>query len=233
MRCFFDADAFGMLMAPPLGPEHGQASHGVAYKDEGEEWYQCQISRAIATRWTTKGLQHEEEEEEEEDEIEVEKEDKEEAEAKAKAKDAEAKDADADKGKDVPEGGEASSSVVERSQVHVRRGASSKGGASEVGDAAAAKDLLSRTTLVVGLHPDQAAGEIAAFADRLGLPWCIVPCCVYSKTFTKRRMLDGTHVKTHAQLVKWLMETYPRAQLATLDFEGKNQVVYCLPIDPQ
>lgn len=38
------------------------------------------------------------------------------------------------------------------------------------------KHILSQCKLIIGLHPDQAAGEIVKFGERLGIPWCIVPC---------------------------------------------------------
>ena len=38
------------------------------------------------------------------------------------------------------------------------------------------KDILSQCGLVVGLHPDQATGDIVQFAEHLNIPWCIVPC---------------------------------------------------------
>jgi len=100
----------------------------------------------------------------------------------------------------------------------------------EIESATAARRILRKTILVVGMHPDQAAGEIAAFAHSRGIPWCAVPCCVYSDEFPKRRLADGTRVTTHDHLVRWLCETYPGAQTAVLDdVGGKNVIVYTLP----
>mmetsp|Transcript_23506 Transcript_23506/g.32972 ORF Transcript_23506/g.32972 Transcript_23506/m.32972 type:complete len:416 (-) Transcript_23506:77-1324(-) len=96
----------------------------------------------------------------------------------------------------------------------------------EVADSTAAISILKRCKLVIGLHPDQAAGDIAEFANDLGVPWCIVPCCVYSDMFPKRRLQDGSQVKSHSQLLQWFSEVYPESKVATLDIEGKNQVVY-------
>jgi hypothetical protein len=88
------------------------------------------------------------------------------------------------------------------------------------------KEKLQKCHLIIGLHPDQAAGSIVQFAAARKIPWCIVPCCVYSQCFTKRKLKDGTHVRTYDQLVDWLCEQDPRARVALLDFEGKNKVVY-------
>jgi hypothetical protein len=223
MRCFFDADAFHSMLltdypqaasqpGAPIASEvwyQRAASKAASQAASSEEWYQSQRARAATTRWTTKGLQHEDDD-------------------TAGGGDPEAGCEGNGDGASACDAGGGSAEVNQCMLQRASKGAA-KVAPGEVGDAAAAKTLLSRTRLVCGLHPDQAAGEIAAFADRLGLPWCIVPCCVYSKTFTKRRLQDGTHVKSHSQLIKWLCENYPRARVATLDFEGKNQVVYCLP----
>ncbi|KAL3806228.1 hypothetical protein ACHAXA_008670 [Cyclostephanos tholiformis] len=99
----------------------------------------------------------------------------------------------------------------------------------EIIDPAVARDILRRCHLVVGLHPDQATGEIVEFAMAMHIPYCIVPCCVYSDTFVKRKLRDGTRVTTFEHLVTWLCEKDPRARTATLDLDGKNTVVYTLP----
>ena len=101
--------------------------------------------------------------------------------------------------------------------------------ASDIVDPAEARDIVRRCHLVVGLHPDQAAGDIIDFAMAMGVPYCIVPCCVYSDTFAQRKLRDGTKVRTFDHLVEWLCEKDPRAKTATLDLEGKNTVVYTLP----
>ncbi|KAL9182309.1 hypothetical protein ACHAXT_012961 [Thalassiosira profunda] len=51
-------------------------------------------------------------------------------------------------------------------------------------------------------------------------------------TFSKRKLNDGTNVKSHEHLVQWLKERDPNARVATLDLEGKNTVVYTLPVAP-
>ena len=98
-----------------------------------------------------------------------------------------------------------------------------------IDDPAEARDIVRRCHLVVGLHPDQAAGDIIEFAMAMGVPYCIVPCCVYSDTFAQRKLRDGTKVRTFDHLVEWLCEKDPRAKTAILDLEGKNTVIYTLP----
>ena len=90
------------------------------------------------------------------------------------------------------------------------------------------QEILNNCHLIIGLHPDQAVGEIVEYAIAKNIPWCVVPCCVYSQQFTKRRLKNGRLVKTYDELVEWLCERDPRARVATLDMEGKNKAVYTL-----
>ena len=101
---------------------------------------------------------------------------------------------------------------------------------SDIVDPAIARDILRRCHLVVGLHPDQATGEIIEYAMAMNVPYCIVPCCVYSNAFAKRKLRNGTRVTTFDHLVTWLCERDPRARTAELDLDGKNTVVYTLPV---
>ena len=107
-----------------------------------------------------------------------------------------------------------------------------KSGKNEITSIAKASEILSTCKLLVGIHPDQACGDIAELADSLRLPWCVIPCCTYSNLFSKRKLLDGTRVTTHGNLIQWLVERFPEAKVTKLDsVEGKNVVVYCLPKD--
>ena len=76
------------------------------------------------------------------------------------------------------------------------------------------------------MHPDQVTSEIVEFSNARGIPWAVVPCCVCSKDFPKRKLADGTFVKTHPQFIEWLLLQHPKAQKCTLDFEGKNICVF-------
>jgi hypothetical protein len=104
-----------------------------------------------------------------------------------------------------------------------------KNNSTEITDEIIARTKLKTCHLLIGLHPDQAAGDIVDYALSKNIPYCIVPCCVYSQLFTKRKLKDGTVVTTYDQLIDWLCEKDDRARVATLDLEGKNKVVYSLP----
>jgi len=163
--------------------------------EEMEAWLRAERHRALAFKWSTRGLfreQASDKTQQEEDETPTQEEE---------------------------------SSIH---QVQVAAVQKDSDDSYEVTEATTASSLLRRCNLILGMHPDQAAGDIAAFATFLGVPWCVVPCCVYSDVFPKRRLNDGTQVKNYDQLIQWLLETYPKAKLAILDMGGRNQVVYSL-----
>ena len=101
----------------------------------------------------------------------------------------------------------------------------------ELTTASEASCLLRDASCVVGLHPDQAAGEIVEFALERGLPFAVVPCCVYKREFPKRRLPDSRPVSNYDDLCEFLKAKHPRIREAKLDFEGKNTVLFMGPED--
>jgi hypothetical protein len=99
--------------------------------------------------------------------------------------------------------------------------------------------LLAQASIVVGLHPDQAAGEIVEFALARRLPFAVVPCCVYKREFPQRHLVDAESganlrsVSNYADLCEWLKAKHPGIRVGKLDFEGKNTVLYMLPEDTE
>ena len=93
-------------------------------------------------------------------------------------------------------------------------------------------DVLVNCSVVVGLHPDQATGDIVDFALELGKPFAIVPCCTFKDTFRHRKLKTGERVQTYSQLVQWILEKDTtqtgRIQKCVLDFAGRNVVLYSL-----
>eukprot|EP00929_Paragymnodinium_shiwhaense_P115186 TRINITY_DN83888_c0_g1_i1.p1 TRINITY_DN83888_c0_g1~~TRINITY_DN83888_c0_g1_i1.p1 ORF type:complete len:386 (+),score=45.84 TRINITY_DN83888_c0_g1_i1:241-1398(+) len=87
-------------------------------------------------------------------------------------------------------------------------------------------ELLSSSSAVVGMHPDQAAGAIVQFAVAHKKPYALVPCCTFAKEFPKRRLESGQAVRSYDDLISWLRELDPSASLQHLDFEGRNAVLY-------
>jgi hypothetical protein len=73
------------------------------------------------------------------------------------------------------------------------------------GAASAALHTILSTKLVVGFHPDQATDACMELARALGVPYCIVPCCVFPKEFPNRRLADGTtRIRSYSQLIAYL-----------------------------
>lgn len=90
--------------------------------------------------------------------------------------------------------------------------------------------VLSKCSAVIGLHPDQATEACVDFALATNKPFAVVPCCVFSSMFPKRRLQsDGSPVRSTQQLIQYLMEKDKRIQVDTLGFEGMNKVVYLSP----
>lgn len=88
------------------------------------------------------------------------------------------------------------------------------------------RSLLRNCSAVVGMHVDAAAGAMIDYALAAHKPFAIVACCVFWKQFPQRRLLDGTAVRSYDDLVQWLAGKDPRIEVDTLDFLGRNKVVY-------
>jgi tRNA-dihydrouridine synthase A len=87
-------------------------------------------------------------------------------------------------------------------------------------------ELLRDCSLIVGMHPDAATEAIVDFALAADKSFAVVPCCVFAAAFAQRRV-GGRAVRTHAQLVAYLVAKDPeRIRVATLPFAGRNVVVY-------
>ena len=87
---------------------------------------------------------------------------------------------------------------------------------------------MSSCSVVVGMHPDQAAEAIVDFALCENKPFAIVPCYVFSlENVPEQKAKDGTHVKKFEQFVQYLIEKNPReGEASSLDFTGRNVCLY-------
>ena len=96
------------------------------------------------------------------------------------------------------------------------------------------RDLLDASSVVVGLHPDEATGAIVEGACLVGKPWAVVPCCVFSKLFPERTLPPsaegGTRrvVGSTTDLTEWILREYPTSRCGQLPFRGQNKVCYSL-----
>jgi hypothetical protein len=117
-------------------------------------------------------------------------------------------------------------------------------------------NLLLRTKLIVGFHPDQATEAILDLAGLLQVPYCLVPCCVFPSQFPQRTLkrsrlasdeTDGTSenekrvpVKNYADLIEYLQQKahQPSQMPQCVDHlafhattTSRNLVLYTLPTD--
>jgi hypothetical protein len=73
----------------------------------------------------------------------------------------------------------------------------------------------------------QATEPAVDAALALGVPFAVVPCCVFPAAFPARRLPGGRPVRTPAELVAYLRaKAGPGAAVARLPFQGMNAVVY-------
>jgi len=117
----------------------------------------------------------------------------------------------------------------EMTEAQLKHDQENKAAVCEVNDITGIAETLRNASAVVGMHPDQATGAIVDLALALNVPFAVVPCCVYHKLFPERRLRDGGEVNDYDALIQYLVEKDPdNIKVETLDFEGKNKVVYSL-----
>ena len=100
---------------------------------------------------------------------------------------------------------------------------------SEIVDHVVAMEILQKAKLVLGMHPDQAAGPIVEYAVSHGIDFAVVPCCVYSDEFPKRKMKSGKRVTSYDDLCQYLEELAPPGEIQRCVIpmmEGKNVCLY-------
>jgi hypothetical protein len=90
--------------------------------------------------------------------------------------------------------------------------------------------LLPNCAAIVALHPDEATGVIVQTAVENKIPFCVVPCCVFSRLFPERINPGGKGgvVSTYYELIDWLVDLHPEIRVTTLPFEGANFAVWAI-----
>ena len=86
--------------------------------------------------------------------------------------------------------------------------------------------LVKASSCVVGLHPDQPTEDIVDLALQHNKPFAIIPCCVFPCLFPTRKLRSGKFVQSYEDFVEYLLQKDKRCQTTTLNFEGKNLVIY-------
>lgn len=90
------------------------------------------------------------------------------------------------------------------------------------------QQVFGSCSLVIGLHPDEATEHIVDYALEAGVPFAVVPCCVFPRLFPDRRLQQAGQlvpVTSYAELVNYLTAK-GQAQRDVLGFVGANVVVY-------
>jgi hypothetical protein len=87
--------------------------------------------------------------------------------------------------------------------------------------------IVSDSTCLLGLHPDEPTEDILDLSLRYNLSVAIVPCCVFPSLFPQRSLANGVPVRTYEQFLAYLLEKNSRLHIAQLPFEGRNYVIYC------
>lgn len=106
------------------------------------------------------------------------------------------------------------------------------GESSTIQEASEALQTILSTKLVLGFHPDQATDPSMDLAILLGVPYCIVPCCVFPREFPHRQLVDGSRVRNYLELIQYLQNRYnPKMDKLPFHFTetSKNLVLYSLP----
>jgi len=89
--------------------------------------------------------------------------------------------------------------------------------------------LLHGASAIVGMHPDEATEPIIDTALRLGVPFAVVPCCVFARALPKFLPGHQVQVTTYEQLLAYLQAKHPAIQRAHLPFTGRNVVLFWDP----
>ena len=81
------------------------------------------------------------------------------------------------------------------------------------------RDFKHPCDLVVGLHPDEATGEIVIYGERMKIPYLIVPCCIKGKEAVGVRGFDQWINKLQRLSKNSLRETL-------LPMRGANRILF-------
>ena len=98
------------------------------------------------------------------------------------------------------------------------------------------RDLLSslsstegrrRISLLTAMHPDEATEAVVDVGLEAGIPFAVVPCCVFSEMFPQRRMKkSGREPTSYEEFCEYLSEKEDKIRRENLGFHGKDSVLY-------
>lgn len=85
-------------------------------------------------------------------------------------------------------------------------------------------ELCRGASCIVGLHPDGATDCVVDAAVASGLPFAVVPCCVFPSLMAGLR--GGRVLRSREELIASLVARAPGASVAWLPIQGANKVVW-------
>jgi hypothetical protein len=92
--------------------------------------------------------------------------------------------------------------------------------------------IMANCSILVGLHPDQATGDLVDYALAHNKPFAVVPCCTFHEHFRDRFLPSGKPVKSYADLVQWILAKDSRILKDELPTGGRNIVLHFLCQSP-
>lgn len=93
-------------------------------------------------------------------------------------------------------------------------------------------NLLLSSSILCGMHSDQATEAIVDAALLKKKPFAVVPCCVFPNLFPDRRYTDTSDaseskkVASYNDFIKYLLQKDSRIKSTFLPFIGRSQVLY-------
>jgi hypothetical protein len=90
--------------------------------------------------------------------------------------------------------------------------------------------IIQQSSLICGLHPDQATEPIISLALRLNKRFAVVPCCVMPSSFPHRvQRRHGDPVRSYSAFCRYLLDMAKEGEefeVEYLNFVGRNKVIY-------
>jgi hypothetical protein len=86
--------------------------------------------------------------------------------------------------------------------------------------------IIHDSSLIIGMHPDEATFDIIKTACKYSKNFAVVPCCVFPTLFFDRNLKNGEKVVEYTHLISFILEYVPDANIDFLNIEGRNKVIY-------
>ena len=87
-------------------------------------------------------------------------------------------------------------------------------------------EVVNRSSILVGMHPDQVTVAIVDAALRYRRPFAVVPCCVFKEMFPMRHLSSGKPVESYEDLIEFILQKNDDFVRFNLPFMGRNVVLF-------